>query len=152
MNRTVCARRWAILGIPAVLAAGCAGATAFCGGGSPGAPWALLLSIPAAMWWGMGAACLRVIRPCWAAGSSRRLALADRWLFGGLCAAVASGLGIALLIAVYAPVIDFPGVLPALAVICVALAQGLGYLAFCSGRLRLLRHWPGRFRAMNNEQ
>ena len=84
-------------------------------------------------------------RPMWDAGSSRRLALADRWLFGGLCAAAVAGPGLALLIALYGRMITFPGVLPALAVICVMLAQFVGYQAFCSGRLHALRRWPGRF-------
>ena len=146
MNMTISARRWAAHGTGFILAMAGGAALAFGGGRAPGAAWALLVSVPTALWWAVGAVSLLPVRPIWDAGSSRRLALADRWLFGGLCAAMVAGPGLALLIALYARVIAFPGVLIALAVICVALAQFMGYLAFCDGRLHLLRRWPGRFR------
>lgn len=146
MNRTVGVRRWAVIGVPVILVIGGAWVLLFCGGRAPKAAWALLFFVPTALWWAAGAASLQRVRPIWDAGSSRRIALADRWLFGGLCASVVAGPGLALLIAIYARLIDFPGVLPALAIICVSLAQFLGNLAFGSGRLRLFRRWPGRFR------
>ena len=124
---------------------GTVAALLFCENHTPRAATALLLSLPTALWWAIGATHLLPVKPIWHAGSSRRLALADRWLFGGLCAAAVAGPGLALLIALYTPMITFPGVLPALAVICVMLAQFVGYQAFCSGRLYLLRRWPGRF-------
>ena len=150
MNMTTSAARWAALGVAVILLAGGAAALALCGGQAPGAAGALLLCIPTALWWALGAMCLLPVRAIWDAGSSRRFALADRWLFGGLCAAGVAGPGLALLIALYGRVIGFPGVLPALACICVALAQFLGHLAFCSGRLHLLRRW--RFRVVKSEE
>ncbi|MCL2811255.1 MAG: hypothetical protein FWD25_05115 [Clostridia bacterium] len=145
MNMTVRARQWSILGTGSILAIGAVATLLFWDGQTPSAAMALLLSLPTALWWGIGATHLLPTRPIWDAGSSRWLALADRWLFGGLCAAAVAGPGLASLIALYSRMLTFPGVLPALAVICVALAQFVGYQAFCSGRLYLLRRWPGRF-------
>lgn len=147
MNMTMRVRRWAALGAPMAFVVCYGSACLFCGGWTPDAPWALLLCGPVVVWWGIGAGCLRLIRPIWDAGSSRRLALADRWLLGGLCATAVAGGGMALLCALYSPVTGFPGVLPALAAICAMAAQCMGYIGFCHGRLRVFRRWPGRFRA-----
>ncbi len=146
MDTTMRVRRWAVLGAPVALIA-CVGlAFLLCGEVRVKLPWGLLLAIPVAFWWAAGAACLKPIRPSWNAGSARRLARNDRWLQGGLCAALTSGIGMTALPALYAPVIDFPGVLTALLVICALVGQCAGCLGFASGRLHAWRQWPGRFR------